>query len=207
MKRQPTLDPETVLEFWFGDKLDDPAEVKQRFKRWFTVDPDFDSEIRDRFGSAVAAAARGELHRLTVSPRGALAVILLLDQFPRNIFRGQPDAFAFDDRALACCRDGITRGLDASLSTVERSFFYLPLEHAEDLTVQRISVAQFHELVTSATGEFAGFARTNLDYAEEHLALIERFGRFPHRNGVLGRTSSADEGAFLAADGKRFGQG
>ena len=133
MKRQPTLDPETVLEFWFGGRLDDPAEVKQRFKRWFDVDPDFDCEIRERFGTAVDAAGRGELRRLTASPRGALAVILLLDQFPRNIFRGHPDAFAFDDRALACCRDGITRGLDVNLNTIERSFFYLPLEHAEDL--------------------------------------------------------------------------
>lgn len=201
------IDPETVLNFWFGDQPGSLDEGKRRRQRWFQADPEFDAEIQRRFGSAVIAAGRGELRDWTATARGALAVILLLDQFPRNIFRGTAKAFSFDAAALACCRDGIACGSDLRLSTVERAFFYLPLEHAEDLKTQNMSIAQYQKLLVSAAGGSTEFAQTSLDYASDHLALIEQFGRFPHRNAVLGRTSSADELAFLTSQGKSFGQG
>jgi len=202
-----SVDAETVLNFWFGDERGDPDELRQRFQRWFQVDPEFDGEIRRHFESAVIAASRGELNELAKSAIGRLALILLLDQFPRNIFRGSEKAFAFDALALELCDDGILHQFDTQLRPIERVFFYMPLEHNEDLAIQQMSVAKFEDLVTTAPGTFVEFAKTNLKFAQEHLALIERFGRFPHRNQVLGRVSTPAELAFLATQSTAFGQG
>ena len=202
-----SIETEEILSFWFGDARDDATEIVKRSERWFGVDPEFDAEIRLRFATAVAAASKGQLNNLADTASGLLALILLLDQFPRNIFRDSDKAYAFDALALQWTHEGITRGFDAQLQLVERAFFYLPLEHAEDLESQLRSVACFENLLSTASPSFKDLVQTNLNFAREHFVLIERFGRFPHRNQVLGRTSSAEELAFLATQETSFGQG
>ena len=180
-----TLDD--VLAYWF-------APGPERTARWFRGDAATDADVRGRFASTLESAARGELDGWTATPRGRLALIVVLDQFSRNVHRGTPRAFAQDARALALCLDGLARGDDRALAPDERAFFYLPLEHAEDAAMQARSVACFEALAAEAPGA-AGF----LDYAHEHRDVIARFGRFPHRNATLGRRSTPDEEAFLAA--------
>tara|TARA_R110002096_G_scaffold2922_6_gene14810 strand:+ start:5532 stop:6143 length:612 start_codon:yes stop_codon:yes gene_type:complete len=202
---RPSIDE--IVEFWFGHDSDDPEQLQHRYELWFRADPAFDAIVRERFGAAVADAAAGKLADWSGTARGTLALIVLLDQFPRNIHRGTADAFACDPLALAYCHSGLARGFDVELKPVERSFFYLPLEHAESIAEQTASVAAFTRLVDEAPAAFRRFAGTNLDYAVEHYELIERFGRFPHRNAVLGRHSSAAERTFLESTANRFGQG
>jgi uncharacterized protein (DUF924 family) len=169
-----------VLGFWFGD------EPGVRREAWFKKNPDFDAEIRERFGAILARAAAGELDGLAATPQGCLALVIVLDQFPRNIFRDDGRAFATDGQALALAKAAIASGLDQQLTPLEREFFYLPFEHSEDLDDQRRSVELFRTLGADA-----------LEWAERHLVVIERFGRFPHRNAVLGREATAEEAAFL----------
>lgn len=197
---------EDILDFWFGNASDDPSQLPDHYARWFRANRAFDAAIRERFGATVADAAAGKLADWSGTARGTLALIVLLDQFPRNIYRGTAAAFDCDPMALAYCHSGLERGFDRELKPVERSFFYLPLEHAETLAQQTASVAAFTRLLDEAPAAFREFARNNLDYAVEHRELIDRFGRFPHRNDVLKRQSSAAERAFLAASTNRFGQ-
>jgi uncharacterized protein (DUF924 family) len=140
------------------------------------------------------------------SPRGRLALILLLDQLPRNLFRGQARAFATDAAACACTLAGIDVGHDRALAHVERSFFFLPLQHAEDLALQDLSVAMCQALAQDAPPELRTALDEGVEYAVLHRDLIARFGRFPHRNRVLGRSSTAAETQYLAEGGRRFGQ-
>lgn len=198
---------EDILAFWFGSGSDDPTQLQQNYARWFRADPAFDTTIRERFGATVADAAAARLAGWSETARGTLALIVLLDQFPRNIHRGSAAAFAHDAAALTLCRDGLARDLDRELKPIERSFFYLPLEHAESAADQHESVALFTRLLDEAPPAFRDFAKNNLDYAIEHRDLIERFGRFPHRNDILGRRSTPEELEFLAASSNRFGQG
>lgn len=196
-----------ILEFWFGHDREDPVQLRRNYDRWFRADAAFDTVVRERFGTTVADAAAGKLADWSDTARGTLALIVLLDQFPRNIHRGTAAAFACDFLALAYCHSGIVRGFDRELTPVERSFFYLPLEHAETIDEQDASVAAYTRLLDEAPAAFRDFAKNNLDYAVEHRELIEKFGRFPHRNAILSRRSSAAEHAFLAATTNRFGQG
>lgn len=196
----------TVLDFWFGSDPTNLLEIERRYKRWFAVDPGFDNEIAQRFGASVVALGADEETRAYQDAHDALASILLLDQFPRNIYRGSAKAFQFDAKSLAICRAGIEKKDDLLLSTIERVFFYLPLEHAEDLTAQRMSVMQFENLLHSSNGEFRDILNKNLEYARQHLDLIDNFGRFPHRNAALGRPTTKAETAFLATEDRRFGQ-
>ena len=159
--------------------------------------PELDARVRERFGTLVAAARRGELDGWAASPRGRLALILVLDQFPRHVFRGKAEAFASDGQAQALTRDGIETGMDEALTLVERQFFYLPLMHAEDREVQAESVERY----TALRNEMDGV----LGFAVEHRDLVERFGRFPHRNTVLGRESTEAETDYLASDPNPFG--
>lgn len=177
-----------ILRFWFD-------ETEERF--WFARNDDFDRTIRDRFGSTVAAAAEGRLDHWAATPRGALALVLLLDQFPRNLFRGSSRAFATDAAALATARAAIDRGLDLdpALERRQRVFFYLPFMHSESLADQEACVRLMRE---------RGGSEVNIDFAERHRAIIERFGRFPHRNAVLGRQSTPEELAFLQQPGSSF---
>jgi uncharacterized protein (DUF924 family) len=177
--------PDAVLAWWFA------PETKPE---WFTGGAAFDAAVRDRLGALYARAANGELDGWAVEPRGLLALVILFDQVPRNVFRGTPRAFEGDARALALARLAVDRGADRGLTVDERLFLYLPFEHAEDLADQERSVALFRALGDA----------DYLDYALRHQVVIERFGRFPHRNAILGRESTAEELAFLEQPGSSF---
>lgn len=191
--------PASIHAFWFGTQADDALVAQERSRLWWGKDARTDREIERRFAAIAAKAARGELDDWAATPQGRLALILLTDQFPRNMYRGTPQSFASDPQALAWCKEGIAAGMDAALRPVERIFFYLPLEHAESLADQDRAVALFAELAAGAAA-FDGF----LDYARRHREVIARFGRFPHRNRILGRTSTAGELAFLRQKGSSF---
>jgi uncharacterized protein (DUF924 family) len=181
-----------ILDFWFGPPPHAARDV------WFRKNPAFDAEIRDRFGVAVAAALAGGHEGWTATPRGALARVLLLDQFTRNIHRDTPLAFAGDPVALATANAVVAAGADRDLDRFERWFLYLPFEHSEDAAVQERSLELFGALAAE-TGDAGA-----LEWARKHAAVIRRFGRYPHRNAILGRASTADEIAFLATPGSGF---
>lgn len=186
---------EAVLGFWFGEPEDGAARPREV---WFQRDEDFDAGISSRFRADYERAATGELDDWLATPRGALALAILLDQFPRNLFRGSARAFETDARARSVARTALERGYDVRVSSVERWFFYLPFEHSEDLDDQRLSVELFATL-----GDDEG-SRMVQDYAGRHMEIIERFGRFPHRNATLGRPSTPEEEEFLRQPGSSF---
>jgi uncharacterized protein (DUF924 family) len=197
---------EEILEFWFGEG--DPIQAfLARQEAWFKADPAFDAELGRRFGKTLEAAIRGELDPWKASARGRLALILCLDQFSRNLFRGKPEAFAQDPAALALVLEGLERGTDAALSVPERAFFYMPLQHAEDPSIQELSVRSFERLAEGAPAAIRSHLEGFAAYARGHRDIIARFGRFPHRNRVLGRESTPEETAFLSGGGPTFGQG
>ena len=185
-----------VNGFWFGD-ADDPAYGQDR-PQWFKKDPAFDTEIEARFLKVIDNAAAGHLDMMAESPEGAVALVVILDQFPRNVFRGDARAFAHDHKALAIARRAVERGFDAEVMAVMRKFLYLPFEHSERLDDQRRAV----ELFEALAGE--GGDADGLHWAHKHLDIIERFGRFPHRNAALGRPSTAEEEQFLTQPGSSF---
>ena len=187
--------PGEVLAFWFSDAAR---------PRWFKKDPAFDDELRRRFATTVASATAGGLGAWEAEPESCLALVILLDQFPRNLHRDTARAFAADATARAVAAGAIERGFDRRTPPERRFFFYLPFEHSEDAADQRRSVALFRRLAEEATGTAADAARERLDHAIRHQRIIERFGRFPHRNRVLGRESTAEEAAFLAEPGSAF---
>jgi uncharacterized protein (DUF924 family) len=200
----------SVREFWFGKLPLSPGALGERMGFWFGEDnlvltAQRDEEIRARFGGLLERAAGGQLESWADGPRRRLSLIILLDQFPRNLFRGGARAFAFDEKALALTLSGMQSGADAALDAVERIFFYMPLQHAESLEVQEESVAAYRRLLAEAPEELRGSFAGVLDYADNHRSIIERFGRFPHRNGVLGRASTPAEEAWLR-ERERFGQ-
>ena len=196
--------PDTIHAFWFGTHTDDDAVIASQSALWWRKQAEVDAEIRRRFAPWVARAASGELDGWLADIRGRLALILLTDQFPRNIWRDEAAAFAFDVLALRWAKDTLRLGLDGELRAVERVFVYLPLEHSEELGDQREAVRLFDRLAASVPApkrpSFDGY----LDYARRHLAIIERFGRFPHRNAALGRETTAEETAFLQQPGSSF---
>ncbi len=177
----PAFDPADVVAFW--------REVGR--ERWFEKDTALDGEILRRFLDAHEAAAAGRLIEWEQSAQGALALLILLDQFPRNMFRGQARAFATDPLARAIAAGALIRGFDSQVPPEMRGFFYLPFEHSEDLADQERAIA-FYRAQNDADG---------LKWAELHAGIIRRFGRFPHRNAVLGRVSTPDEQAFLDGGG------
>jgi uncharacterized protein (DUF924 family) len=201
-----------ILEFWFGQKPYTTAGVEGRMRLWFgdarapELQPQADETIRLRFGALVAEAAAGKLDQWESSPRRRLALILLLDQFPRNIHRGTAVAFEHDRAALQLALGGMQLGADAALDPVERIFFYMPLQHAESVEVQAEAVAAFTRLAAEAPEELRKIFGGVLQFAQLHADIVRRFGRFPHRNQVLARASTSDELVWLASDGQRFGQ-
>jgi len=170
-----------VLSFWF-DEIDHAL--------WFKKNAKFDSELEARFGSTLQRAKNGELDHWCDSASGYLGLIIVLDQFSRNIFRDSGEAFAADDKALKLALEVIDKGLDTELTLEQRSFAYLPFRHAEDLAMQKIGLDKTREL------NAAGYGSDK--YAVSHLSIIERYGRFPHRNKALGRENTADEEEYLA---------
>lgn len=181
--RPTAQNAEAVLTFWFDETK--PCQ-------WFRRDARFDHTCRARFGALHAAACAGRLDVWRAHPRFSLALIIILDQFSRNIYRDEPRAFAQDAHALRMARDAISRRFDMLVSDQKKAFFYMPFMHAEDLAVQEESVRLFKARLPGTM---------NLPYALEHRDIIARFGRFPHRNRILGRTSTPEEIAFLKAGG------
>jgi uncharacterized protein (DUF924 family) len=194
----------TILEFWFGLKTDDQVVAEEHSKLWWSKHPDTDEQIRQRFETCIAQAAVHALDAWAAAPTGRLALILLTDQFPRNAYRDTPQAFAFDPLALSWSREGIRNDVHRQLRPIERVFLYMPLEHSESLEDQQQSIALFEELADVVSPEhrrtFNGYVR----FARRHREIIERFGRFPHRNRILGRASSPAELAFLQEPGSSF---
>lgn len=194
-----------LLQVWFGATRKRPLLIPERQAFWFAPDPDRDRDLEARFGEACREARNGDLHHWAETPHGRLGLILLLDQLPRNLWRGSGEAFASDPQALALCLEGHREGLDRPLALIERAFFWMPLQHAEDLASQALGVRLFDTLAADDPANeniWGGFA----DFARKHRDIIERFGRFPHRNAALGRESTDEERAWLARDGERFGQ-
>jgi uncharacterized protein (DUF924 family) len=199
-------DPQAILGFWFGHAADDPAEASARERFWFGASRETDSLIGERFASAVKAAARGEFDSWVQVPRSTLALVLLLDQFPRNIWRGTAKAFAHDAQALRTAQEAVARGHLENLAPLERWFLVLPFQHSESIEDQRESIRLSSEIVRAAPASWRPLLEGYLQFAKEHFALIEQFGRFPHRNRVLGRTLTAKEEAYLSRGGASFGQ-
>lgn len=192
-----TMNPQAhdVLRFWFGDGPPYAARPE-----WFRKSDDFDREIERRFAPLVEEALQDRLQGWADDPHTALARVILLDQFTRNVYRNTPKAFAGDTLALAAARAMLTAGQDAALAPVQKVFAYLPFEHAEDLSAQDTSVQLFDALAHEAPEAGAGW----LDYAHRHREIVARFGRFPHRNAILGRPSTAEEIDFLRQPGSSF---
>lgn len=195
---------ESVLGFWLGDCGVDGAIDPTRRKMWFKDGPKHDAEIRERFGRLHERASRGSLDGWAATARGRLALIVVLDQFSRHIHRGTAQAFAQDPAAQKLALEGIDEGADLKLAPVEQSFFYLPFEHAEDRALQARSVECYERLVLAVAPAWRKDYQGFLDHARRHRAVIERFGRFPHRNAALGRPSTPDEIAFLKEPGSSF---
>ena len=173
--------PAQVLDFWFGAGPD----------KWFSKDDAFDAAIRERFLPSYEAAAAGRLTNWEAAPESALALVIVLDQFPRNMFRGSPRIFAADALGLAVAKRAVAQGFDRRLDLPKRNFFYLPFMHSENLADQERCIELSRQNADQNT----------LKYAELHADIIRRFGRFPHRNPVLGRSTTAEEKAFLDGGG------
>lgn len=186
-----------VLDFWFLAP-DNPGHGQSRAE-WFRKDDAFDAQIRERFGALIDTAIDGGLRDWAATPRGALALILVLDQFTRNVYRDTPRAFAGDPQALELAVALTQSGQDQQLEPTLRAFVYMPFEHAEDLVMQARAVELFQLLAQAREGY-----ESMLDYAQRHQEVIARFGRFPHRNAILGRDSTPEERAFLQQPGSRF---
>jgi uncharacterized protein (DUF924 family) len=193
-------DPEAVLAFWFGDErdpIDGVAALERRSTLWFHGTPDGDREIAERFGPALEQARHGELEPWAESPRGRLALIVLLDQFSRNLFRGTPLAFAQDPGAQRLAVSGLDAELDRPLALHERLFFALPLGHAEDRALQDRHLAYFDRIVAEAPPGVRSFYEHAHESVRRHHDVVARFGRFPTRNTVLGRAATPEEITYL----------
>jgi uncharacterized protein (DUF924 family) len=187
--------PSDVLDFWFSDRAR---------PMWWSKNDDFDAEIRPRFGALVDEASAGAHGDWTTQPSGALALVIVLDQFPRNMFRGSPRAFAGDARALEIARATVESGLDTALALEQRQFLYMPFQHSEVLADQDRSIELFTRWVADHDEAARAAVGNDLTYAHRHRDIIQRFHRFPHRNAVLGRTSTPDEIAFLREPNSSF---
>lgn len=195
-----------ILAFWFLDACRGPTEAKAREAFWFRSSAAVDAAIGERYLSDMEAALRGEFAAWSAAPRTALALTLLLDQFPRNVWRGTARAFAGDSLALAVAREAVAAGFLQQLEPAQRAFLVLPYEHSESLADQHESMRLFTMLQISAPDPWRPLFDGYLDYARQHLEIIQRFGRFPHRNRALGRESTSEERAWLEGGGAVFGQ-
>ena len=196
-----TFSPQDILDFWFGKN---PSEPLSNQARWWKKDPAFDEEIRVRFSDLLESARKGELQSWESSPKGLLALVIVLDQFSRNCYRGDSDSFAADTRALRLSLDGQIKSWDQKMTPVQRWFFLMPMMHSEDREIQRRSIAAYQQLAAGAPPELKTALEGALDYARQHASIVERFGRFPHRNQILSRTSTPEELEFLKQPGSSF---
>jgi len=211
IKPRPTMsttpaEAAALLEFWFADACASPAAARQRLDLWFGHDPAFDAALIARFGDWPARALRGDFASWRETPRGTLALLVALDQLPRNIHRGSARAYACDGAALALAIEAVAHDVPAAFGPIEVPFCYLPFEHAETLDAQQRCVAGYERELARATADYQWLFHACLREAHAHRELIARFGRFPHRNAILGRVSSAEERAYLADGGRHWHQ-
>lgn len=198
-------EPQDVLDYWFADLDRESARASDELvKFWFQGGEEVDAEIRKRFASAVQAAHAGELDSWADTPRERLALVILIDQFSRNVFRDDPRAYEADPKAQALVLDGMAKGFDEDYHLAERLFFYMPLEHAEERELQARAVAAMQGLREDAPESAHGHYDYLVDFALRHKKVVDRFGRFPHRNEVMGRESTAEELEFLDSDEAPF---
>jgi uncharacterized protein (DUF924 family) len=197
---------ERILAFWFREHELTAPQIDGRMDTWFGEDPVFDHEIEEHFARDVEAASTGEIDYWAHQPRGRLALIILLDQFRRNIYRGSAEAFAGDKAALKLCVEGAMQKKDKGLMPIQRVFFYMPLQHAESRKVQAKSVEIFQRLAKAVSPTHRETFETIAQFAELHHDIVQQFGRFPHRNKVLGRKNTPQEDEYLAGDSPSFGQ-
>jgi uncharacterized protein (DUF924 family) len=196
--------PEAVLDFWFGAPGSANEIAERQRTLWFGKSAANDQLVLDRFAATLVAAGKRELDSWALSPRTLLALIVVLDQFPHHIHRNHGQSFAYDAQSLALTLSMIQRGEDVHVAPIERVFAYLPLEHAESMAMQDLSVAQYEKLAAEASPAEQGLFEGFLDYARKHREVVARFGRFPHRNELLGRPSTPEEIEFLKQPGSRF---
>jgi len=198
IKTMDNPDIDAILDFWFLDSELDTPKIDSRLERWFGGDAQLDAEIRRRFGSLVEQASRGELDHWAAGSRGRLALIILLDQFRRNIYRGTAEAFSCDARALKLAVEGAMHAEYKGLPPIQRLFMFMPLQHAESLKVQEKSVRIFNALAEGSSETLRETFMTFAHFAELHRDIIAEYGRFPHRNQCLGRANTEAEEAYLA---------
>lgn len=197
---------DAVLGFWFQEKELSAPQIDGRMDIWFGENSVFDEEVAREFSGDVERASEGQLDHWAHQPRGRLALIILLDQFRRNIFRGTPEAYAKDKQALKLCVEGAMEKKDKGLTPIQRVFFYMPLQHAESRKVQERSCAIYNKLADAVSPTYRETFETIAQFAELHADIIHSFGRFPHRNAILGRENTAEEDEYLAAGAPTFGQ-
>lgn len=195
-----------IIEFWFSDGPLDQPTLDGRMERWFSADPEFDAEIKAQFGELIDQASKGQLMAWASKAEGRLALILLIDQFRRNVYRGTRRAYSRDPIALKLCVEGARDGIYKSLSPIQQAFFFMPLQHAESPKIQQRSVRIYEGLAAAASGTLKATFETFAEFAELHHDIIESFGRFPHRNDTLGRESTSAETEYLREGALSFGQ-
>ena len=193
-----------VLDYWFGDLDQTPAYFRARNRLWFGASAKTDAEVREKFSTDRDRAVAGEYNAWKETPKGALALIILLDQFSLQLYREKPESYAGCALAVPIARHVIDSGWEWVLTPAERAFLYLPFEHSENIPDQEYSVRRFESLARDVPTPFKPQAESVLDYARRHARVVKRFGRFPDRNEVYGRTSTAEELAFLASDEAPF---
>lgn len=197
---------DAVLSFWFKEQALSAPQIDQRMDTWFGADAAFDHEVQTEFSVDIDNASAGQLNHWATDPRGRLALILLIDQFRRNVYRNTAQAFEMDKIALRLCVEGAMAKTDASLAPIERVFFYMPLQHSESAKVQAKACELFNKLAEAVSPTFQETFSTVAQFAELHRDIIDQFGRFPHRNKILGRKNTPKEDEYLATDGPDFGQ-
>ncbi len=198
-----------IITFWFGyiNQVTVLNNKNPVVKRWFAKDNDFDQQIKEKFQSDIEVADKGDYDAWKQTPKGSLALILLFDQFVRNIYRNTPKSFFYDQKALDVCLSSIEKGFDRELMFIYRVFMYMPLMHSEDIEVQKKSMVYFEQLFNESNklkDVNVSYYANNLNYAKKHFEIIEMFGRYPHRNGILNRTSTPEEEGFLKLTGSSF---
>lgn len=198
---------EAILSFWFKEQELTAPQIDRRMDIWFGEDEVFDLECKKEFANDVELAAEGKLNHWAHQPRGRLALILLIDQFRRNIYRNTAEAFSLDKAALKLCVEGARDKKDQGLTPIQKAFFYMPLQHAESLKVQEKGVQIFRKLAEAVSPTYRETFETMATFAELHHDIIEQFGRFPHRNKLLDRENTPEEEEYLAGDSPDFGQG
>lgn len=198
---------DAVLAFWFKEQELSAPQIDGRMDIWFGEDPAFDKEVAREFADDVQLASEGKLDHWAHKPLGRLALIILLDQFRRNIYRNTAEAFAMDKAALKLCVEGAMEKKDKGLTPIQRVFFYMPLQHSESRKVQEKSCQIYNKLAGAVSATYKETFETIAQFAELHADIVKRFGRFPHRNTVLQRKNSAEEDEYLSGDAPTFGQG